>query len=112
MDTVTYERVLRFPEHADGILPRRNRHLTPENVLVMNEKRAIVERPNLDSAFHLRLLKQALMRTQVQSAIYQLISGNEACTGSSVVRVDFQPNKRQVLIEATPARLGQKKSKP
>jgi len=48
------------------------------------------------------LLRQALLRSQVQTAIYELIHGYESSTGCSVVRLDFQANKRRVILDAIP----------
>jgi hypothetical protein len=56
-----------------------------------------------DGSFHSALLKQALLRQQVQSAIYELVLGYEAATGFSVVRLDLQSEKHTVLIDALPA---------
>jgi hypothetical protein len=50
------------------------------------------------------LLKQALFRDQIQSAIKELIRGYEATTGLNVVRVEYQPEGKDVIIDATPAR--------
>ena len=50
------------------------------------------------------LLKQALFRDQIQSAIKELIRGYEATTGLNVVRVEYQPEGKSVIIDAIPAR--------
>ena len=49
------------------------------------------------------LLKQALFRDQIQSAIKELIRGYEATTGLNVVRVEYQPEGKDVIIDAIPA---------
>jgi hypothetical protein len=54
------------------------------------------------AAFHSALLKQALLRDQVQSAISQLVLGYEATSGASVVRLNFHTGKRTVSLEAIP----------
>jgi len=43
-----------------------------------------------------------MLRDQVQSAIVDLIRGYEMATGFSVVRLDYQPERRQVMIDALP----------
>ena len=48
------------------------------------------------------LIRQAMLRDQVQSAIVDLIRGYEIATGFSVVRLDYQPERRQLLIDALP----------
>ena len=48
------------------------------------------------------LMRHAMLRDQMQSAIVDLIRGYEVATGFSVVRLDYQPERRQVLIDALP----------
>jgi hypothetical protein len=48
------------------------------------------------------LIKQALFRDQVQSAIRELIRGYETTTGLTVIRVEYQPQGRHVTIDAVP----------
>ena len=57
----------------------------------------------VDPSFHTLLLRQALLRNQVQSAIYELIRGYEATTGFSVIRLDLQSEKRRIVLDAVPA---------
>ena len=61
-----------------------------------------VSTPKPNASFHSMLLRQALLRSQVQTAIYELIHGYESSTGCSVVRLDFQANKRRVILDAIP----------
>lgn len=56
-----------------------------------------------EPSFHSLLIRQALLRSQVQSAISELILGYEATTGSSVIRVRVQQDKPRVILEAIPA---------
>jgi hypothetical protein len=49
-----------------------------------------------------RLIQQALFRDQVQAAIYQLVRGYEVTTGLSVVRLEYDPQRAKVAIEALP----------
>jgi hypothetical protein len=60
-------------------------------------------RAKVDPSFHTLLLRQALLRNQVQSAIYELIRGYEVTTGFSVVRLDLQSEKRRIVLDAIPA---------
>jgi hypothetical protein len=60
-------------------------------------------RAKVDPSFHTLLLRQALLRNQVQSAIYELIRGYEATTGFSVIRLDLQSEKRRIVLDAVPA---------
>jgi hypothetical protein len=55
-----------------------------------------------DHSFLTLLLKQALLRNQVQAAIYELIRGYEATTGFSVIRLDLQPDERRIVLDAVP----------
>ena len=48
------------------------------------------------------LIRHAMLRDQLQSAIVDLIRGYETATGFSVVRLDYHPERRQVLIDALP----------
>lgn len=52
--------------------------------------------------FRERLVKHALLRSQVQAAIAELIRGYERTTSLSVVRVEYQPETCQVILEAVP----------
>ena len=58
-------------------------------------------RPN--ASFHALLLRQALLRSRVQSAISELIRGYEATSGFSVIRVDLESRKSRVILDAIPA---------
>lgn len=50
------------------------------------------------------LLRQALLRSQVQTAIYELVREYEATSGFSVVRLDLlQSTKRRIVLDAIPA---------
>jgi hypothetical protein len=87
LKTIQYKRSVRYSEHARQIeapgaaSPMANGH-------------------SVGAA----LLKQALFRDQIQSAIKELIRGYEATTGLNVVRVEYQPEGRNVIIDALPAR--------
>ena len=59
--------------------------------------------PKKDASFHALLLRQALLRGQIQTAIYELVRGYEAKTGFTVVRLDLQAEKKRVILEAVPA---------
>ena len=59
--------------------------------------------PKKDASFHALLLRQALLRGQIQTAIYELVRGYEAKTGFTVVRLDLQADKKRVILEAVPA---------
>jgi hypothetical protein len=48
------------------------------------------------------LMRHAMLRDQLQSAIVDLIRGYEMATGFSVVRLDYHPEQRQFLIDALP----------
>ncbi len=49
-----------------------------------------------------QLIQHAILRGQVQSAIAELIRGYEVITSLSVVRVEYQPETCQVILEAVP----------
>lgn len=49
-----------------------------------------------------RLITHAILRSQVQSAIAELIRSNEITTSLSVVRVEYQPETSRVILEAVP----------
>jgi hypothetical protein len=51
---------------------------------------------------HSTLIRQALFRDQVQAAILDLIRNYELSTGLSVVRVEYQPEKPHVILDAIP----------
>jgi hypothetical protein len=55
-----------------------------------------------DPSFYSLLIRQALLRSQVQSAISELIMGYEANTGSSVIRLRVQRDAPRVILEAIP----------
>ena len=59
--------------------------------------------PKKDASFHALLLRQALLRGQIQTAIYELVRGYEAKTGFTVVRLDLQADKKRVILEAVPS---------
>ena len=85
MKSIGCERRVRYSEQNEG-----------ENPLVFDRQ---------SSAAQFRkqsLIKQALFRDQVQSAIRELIRGYEATTGLSVIRVEYQPEGHQVTIDAIP----------
>jgi hypothetical protein len=60
------------------------------------------EQEPANNPFHSFLLRQALMRDHVQTAISQLIRNYEATSGSSVVRLNFHAEKRSVSLDAIP----------
>ena len=84
---IQYKRSVRYSEHL--------RHLEAPNTPI-----PMANGHTMGAA----LLKQALFRDQIQSAIKELIRGYEATTGLNVVRVEYQPEGKDVIIDAIPAR--------
>jgi hypothetical protein len=60
--------------------------------------------PRTDGFFRASIIKNALLRDQVQSALSDLIHKYEETTGLSVIRVVYQAETRGFSIEAIPAR--------
>jgi hypothetical protein len=77
--------------------------ITYQTTTLISEQETPAAPQKRDASFHSMLLRQALLRNQIQSAIYDLVRGYEATTGFSVVRIDLQAKKRKVTLDAIPA---------
>ncbi len=64
--------------------------------------------PDSPLSFHRRtsrsdLIKHAVLRNQVQTAMAELIRGYEVTSGVSVIRIEYKPDQKRVMIDAVPA---------
>ena len=98
-DTNTYNTVItmtsidsvRYSEQNDSMMPLETKSGTG------------LENPGQNS-FRASIVRNALLRDQVQKALSDLIHNYEETTGLSVIRVLYQAETRGFSIEAIPAR--------
>jgi hypothetical protein len=73
----------------------------PLHPAVAPEKQSVL--PPLSDTFRANLIRHAIFRDQVQTAISELIRGYEATTGLSVLRLEYHPENHHVTLDAIPA---------
>ena len=54
------------------------------------------------SARGAQLVNEVILRDQIQIALYELLHGYEEMTGLSVIRVNYEPERQRVSIDALP----------
>ena len=93
METITY---------IDCVLKSEQR-LPPMPLNQPSTGRSEKDRKDEDS-FRKNLVKQAILREEVQASILELLRSYEEKTGLTVVRVEYQPGKQKVILDAVPSR--------
>jgi len=95
MGTISYVISVRNSEQSDSNMPLTK----PQSTAKLTDRST----EQGSASFKASLIRQAQLRDQVQAAIYELIHGYETTTGLSVIRLDYQPGKKRVMIDALPS---------
>jgi hypothetical protein len=100
-DTNTYNTVITMTSIDSVRYSEQEAPMAPLNIGGRGDSE---ERPEANGRTRDSIVRQVMLRDQVQSALSELIRNYEEITGLSVIRVIYQQETHRVTIEAIPAK--------